>query len=110
MQLATEQLSNDIARPVVAGWPQSTSRNDQIGPGQSLRNRLPNSLRRIVHGHLPVHDITMIGQLPAKPLLVRVEDAPEHQFSPSVNDLDFHRRKPVMKTAATNSRRWRSRC
>ena len=42
------------------------------------------------HGNLPGHDAAQIGQLAAKPLLVRIEHAAKHQLAPGVDEFDDH--------------------
>jgi hypothetical protein len=55
-----------------------------------LVHRLADGRTGIVHGDLARDDVAALGQLGAKPLLVRVQDLAQHQFGAGVNELDMH--------------------
>ena len=42
-------------------------------------------------GNLPGDDIAQIRKLATKPLLMGIEHAPDHQFTPRVDQFDNHR-------------------
>jgi len=42
------------------------------------------------HGDLPGHDPAQVGQLAAKPLLMRIEHAAQHEFAAGIDEFDNH--------------------
>jgi len=49
-----------------------------------------NILGAIADGELAADDIAAIGELAAEPLLVGVEDEPQHELAAGVNDFNDH--------------------
>ena len=78
LQRSPEQLRDDVAGAIVAGWAKAACGDDQVGRGERLGNRITDRLRGVVYGDLATDEITVISELAAKPLLVRVEDATKH--------------------------------
>ena len=89
-QFFAEQLRNQIAREVVGGRAEAAGGDDQVRAAQRFTDGGLDVVRRVRHGHLAGHDVTEISQAAAKPLLVRVEHAAEHQFAAGVDEFDVH--------------------
>ena len=87
VQFFAEQLSDKIAGDVIRGWAKTAGGDDKVG----ARQRFPRGLLDIGAGvrdrDLPGDDITEVGEAAAKPLLMRVENTPEHEFTAGVDDL-----------------------
>ena len=89
-QFFAEQLRNQLAGDVVGGRAEAAGGDDEVGAARRLANGGLDVRRRVRHGHLAGHDITQVSQAAAKPLLVRVEHAAEHQFAAGVDEFDVH--------------------
>ena len=88
--LAPAQLGDEVARDVVRGRAESTGGDDKIGAGQCFTHGLFDVAAGIGYGNLAGHDISQIGQAAAEPLLVGVENAPEHQLATGIDEFDVH--------------------
>ena len=53
---------------------------------------MDNIFSAIADSELAADDVSAIGELAAEPLLVRVEDEPEHEFAAGVDDFNDHER------------------
>jgi hypothetical protein len=90
LEFSAKQFRNDISCPIIAGRPKAAGCNNEVGPLQRLIHSRYNGRARVVNGKLSSHQIPMIRQLPAKPLLVSIKDPADHQFCAGINDFDVH--------------------
>ena len=89
-QRLPQQLRYQIPRQVIRSRAQAAGRDNQIGTRKRLPDGLLDVTARIRHRDLPGDDVAEVGEPAAEPLLVRVEDAPEHQLAAGVDDFDVH--------------------
>jgi hypothetical protein len=92
VELAAEQLGHQIARAIVARGPKTTRDNHQVRTAQGLPNRLYDVHGGIWNSGLTSDSSASIRQLPAEPLLMRIQHPPQHQFTAGVDDFYFHKR------------------
>ena len=90
-QRAAKQLRDEVARHVVRSRPQTSCCQHQICAAQRLTRGSLNGGAVIGHAYLPGDFVAVISQLAANPLLVRIEHAPQKQFTAGVDEFNMHR-------------------
>ena len=90
VQRKSKHLGDQVPRHVVGGGPESTGRDDQIGPAEALGDGLADSDRGVGHGDLAGDGEAGIGKAATEPLLMGVQDAAQHQLGAGIDDFDLH--------------------
>jgi hypothetical protein len=89
-QLFAEQFRDEVTREVIRSRAESAGRDHQIRTTQSFAHGLLDLAAGIGHGDLPRDNVAEVGEAPAKPLLVRVQDAAQHQFAAGIHEFNIH--------------------
>ena len=89
-QFPAQNFGNQIPSQVVGGRSQTARGDHQVGARERLTDSLSNFLAAIGNRDLPRDGESQVGQTPANPLLMRVQDPTEHQFGASVDKFDVH--------------------
>lgn len=86
----SEKGGDLIAGDVVGSWAEAAGGDDEIGGGKRIGNRANNVFGAIADRHLAANGVAAIRELAAEPLLVGVENEPEHEFAAGVDDFNDH--------------------
>ena len=87
-----EQLSDALARDIIARGAEAAGDDDQFAAGNRLAHSRLNGRAGIGHGLLMGQFVSGGGELLAEPLLVSVENASVKEFAAGVDKLNAHER------------------
>ena len=89
-QFFAKQFGDKFACDVIGGRAESAGSDDEVGAAQRLAHGVLDSAAGVRDCYLPRNDVTKIREPATKPLLVRVQDATQHQFTAGIDDFDIH--------------------
>jgi hypothetical protein len=92
VQSASEQLRDHVAGTIIARRAQPSGGDDKVRRLESFGQNGADFRRGVIDGNLPVDQVAVVGQLSAKPLLMRIQDATQHQLGSRVNNENRHNR------------------
>jgi hypothetical protein len=85
-----QKLRDHLPGTIIARRPKTSGSHNEIGAPDRFGYDVRNGAGGIIDRHLALDEVSVIAELAAEPLLMRIQDPSKHQFRARIDNVQNH--------------------